>query len=272
MRRVIAHELGHTWGQLHTPCGTPPGVDPAYPYHSGNIGVYGYDLGNGTLKTPGQPDIMGYCDNPWVSDYTYKGIMTYRRSHPLGAEAAEAAQPCILVWGRIVNGQPVLEPTFQIVTRPRMPQTRGPYAIEAQAADGSSLFNLSFDATVGADAGQNTRYFAFAVPIDHSTAARLGTVRLTGPGTRLAAVRQSRELLQRGPVPDRITARRETGTIALQWNAAAHPMLIVRDPDTGEVLSFARGGNARVWTGKTAVDLEVSNGVQSHRERLAISR
>ena len=71
---------------------------------------------------------------------------------------------------------------------------------------------------------------------------------------------------------DHITARRETGTIALQWNAAAHPMLIVRDPDTGEVLSFARGGNARVWTGKTAVDLEVSNGVQSHRERLAISR
>ncbi len=49
-------------------------------------------------------------------------------------------------------------------------------------------------------------------------------------------------------------------------------MLIVRDPDTGEVLSFARGGNARVWTGKSAVDLEVSNGVQSHRERLAISR
>ena len=272
MRRVIAHELGHTWGQLHTPCGTPPGVDPAYPYHSGNIGVYGYDLGNGTLKTPGQPDIMGYCDNPWVSDYTYKGIMTYRRSHPLKAEAGEGVQPCILVWGRIVNGQAVLEPIFQIVTRPRIPQTRGPYAIEAQAADGSSLFNLSFDAAAAADAGQNTRFFAFAVPIDPTTATRLGTVRLTGPGTRLAAVRQSPELLQRGPVQDHITARRETGTIALQWNAAAHPMLIVRDPDTGEVLSFARGGNARVWTGKTAVDLEVSNGVQSHRERLAISR
>jgi hypothetical protein len=272
MRRVIAHELGHTWGQLHTPCGTPPGVDPAYPYRSGNIGVYGYDVGNRTLKTPGQPDIMGYCDNPWVSDYTYKGIMSYRQSHPLRAEAAGGAQPCILVWGRIVNGQAVLEPTFQIVTRPRLPQSRGPYAIEARAADGSSLFNLSFDATPGADAGQNTRYFAFAVPIDRTTAGRLGTVRLTAPGTRLAAVRQSAELLQRGQVPDRITARREMGSIALQWNAAAHPMLIVRDPDTGEVLSFARGGNARVWTGKSEVDLEVSNGVQSHRERLAISR
>jgi hypothetical protein len=272
MRRVIAHELGHTWGQLHTPCGTPPGVDPAYPYPSGNIGVYGYDLGNGTLKTPGQPDIMGYCDNPWISDYIYKEVMTYRRTHPLNAQAAEAAQPCILVWGRIVDGRATLEPTFQIVTRPRLPQNRGPYTLEARAADGSTLFNLSFDATPSADGGQDTKHFAFAIPIDQARAVRLGTMRLTGPGVQFAVTRQSAELLQRGQVPDRITARRETGAIALQWNAAAHPMLIVRDPDTGEVLSFARGGNARVWTGKNAVDLEVSNGVQSHRERLAISR
>jgi hypothetical protein len=272
MRRVIAHELGHTWGQLHTPCGTPPGIDPAYPYNSGNIGVYGYDLGTETLKTPSQPDIMGYCNNPWVSDYIYQEVMTYRRTHLLNAQAAEAAQPCILVWGRIVNGRAILEPTFQIVTRPRMPQSRGPYTLEAQAADGSSLFTLSFDATPTADADQDSKHFAFAIPIDQVRAARVGTMRLTGPGVQLAAVRQSADLLQRGAVQDNITARRETGSITLQWNAAAHPMLMVRDPDSGEVLSFARGGNARVWTGKNAVDLEVSNGVQSHRVRLAISR
>jgi hypothetical protein len=46
----------------------------------------------------------------------------------------------------------------------------------------------------------------------------------------------------------------------------------VRDPDTGEVLSFARGGDARVWTRKPVVDLEVSDGVQSQRVRRAISR
>jgi hypothetical protein len=171
-----------------------------------------------------------------------------------------------------VNGRAILEPTFQIVTRPRMPQSRGPYTLEAQAADGSSLFTLSFDATPTADADQDSKHFAFAIPIDQVRAARVGTMRLTGPGVQLAAVRQSADLLQRGAVQDNITARRETGSITLQWNAAAHPMLMVRDPDSGEVLSFARGGNARVWTGKNAVDLEVSNGVQSHRVRLAISR
>jgi hypothetical protein len=47
---------------------------------------------------------------------------------------------------------------------------------------------------------------------------------------------------------------------------------MVRDPDTGEVLSFARGGNARVWTQKRQVDLEISDGVRSQRVRRAISR
>jgi hypothetical protein len=58
----------------------------------------------------------------------------------------------------------------------------------------------------------------------------------------------------------------------LKWNAATHPMIMVRDPETGQVLSFARGGTARVWTQKRQIDLEVSNGVTSHRLRRAISR
>ncbi|HJR15718.1 MAG TPA: hypothetical protein VJ808_02610, partial [Gemmatimonadales bacterium] len=75
--RVLAHELGHTWGQLHTPCGAPPAIDGGYPYGSG-IGVYGFDVTAGTLKTPSSPDIMGYCLNPWISDYTYNRIMNFR--------------------------------------------------------------------------------------------------------------------------------------------------------------------------------------------------
>jgi hypothetical protein len=270
--RVMAHELGHTWGQWHTPCGNPAGVDPNFPYHAGNIGVYGYDLGSGTLEAPTVPDIMGYCAHPWISDYIYKQVLSYRRSHPLTAEAIQPAQPCILVWGRIVDGRAVLEPSFQIVTRPRLPKGSGPYTIDARGADGSSVFTLSFDGVAAGDDQQGRKYFAFAVPLDQAKAARLGSLRLTGPGIQVAAVNQAREQLQRGAAADNITGRSETGAVRLQWNASLHPMLMVRDPDTGEVLSFARGGDARVWTGKKALDLEVSNGVQSQRVRLAISR
>jgi len=268
----MAHELGHTWGQLHTPCRNPPGVDPRFPYPDGNIGVYGYDLSSGALKPPSLPDIMGYCDNPWISDYIYRQVMNYRRSNPLTAGVAGLAPPCLLVWGRIENGQAVLEPTFQIITRPRLPRITGPYTIEARGSDGSGIFSISFEATPTGDDPRGSKHFAFAIPIDQARAARLGSLRLTGPGMQVAAITQAAKRLQRGAAADDVTARGETGSVTLRWDAAAHPMIMVRDPDTGEVLSFARGGNSRVLTGKNAVDLEVSNGVQSHRVRLAISR
>ena len=67
-------------------------------------------------------------------------------------------------------------------------------------------------------------------------------------------------------------ARREVGGVGLQWNASSHPMIMVRDPDTGEVLSFARGGKARVWTTKGSLDLVASDGVQSQAKRVTVTR
>jgi hypothetical protein len=47
-------------------------------------------------------------------------------------------------------------------------------------------------------------------------------------------------------------------------------MIMVRDPETGEVLSFARGGQAEVATGRTELDLSVSDRVGSRRVRVAV--
>jgi hypothetical protein len=271
--RVTAHELGHTWNELHTPCGNPPNVDPGYPYGTG-IGVYGFDVAGGTLEGPSTPDIMGYCSNPWISDYTFKRVMGFRKANFASAQAAAAKkQPTLLIWGRIINGQPVLEPAFQVTTRPSLPAAPGPYSIEATASDGSRIFALSFDAKPVADDPQNSRHFAFAVPLDQARAAQLSNLRLLGPGARVATMSQSVARVERRAVPGTVVAHRETGgQVRLQWNAAAHPLVMVRDPDTGEVLAFARGGDARVWTGKSEVDLELSDGVRSQRVRRVINR
>ena len=274
--RVTAHELGHTWGRFHSPCGNPGGLDPnqPYPYPNGQIGVYGLDVMAASLKPPTAPDIMSYCFDPWISDYTYKKVLAFREASaiktqtPLGLK-----QPTLLVWGHIVNGQPVLEPAFQVTTRPSLPAAPGPYSIEATATDGSRVFALSFDARPVADDPQGSRHFAFAVPLDPTRAAQVRNLQLHGPGARVAGVSQSVARLNRSAVTDSVVTRREAGgQVRLQWNAAAHPMVMVRDPDTGEVLSFARGGDARVWTSKARLDLEVSDGVQSQRVRRAINR
>ena len=135
--QVAAHEWGHNWGRSHAPCGNPPGPDANYPYAGGAIGVYGLDVAAHALKPPTFTDLMGYCNNEWISDYTYMGVLDCRETQPdVAAAFAQAMQPCLLVWGRIENGQPVLEPAFQIVTRPRLPSRAGPYSVEGRAADG----------------------------------------------------------------------------------------------------------------------------------------
>jgi hypothetical protein len=271
--RVMAHELGHTFGRLHSPCGQPGGVDPNYPYIGGLTGAYGYDVQNDVLKSPFLTDIMGYCGNPWISDYTYAAMLAFRSAGQNASAAAAAAAPqrCLLVWGRIVDGRAVLEPAFEIVTRPSLPRSRGPYTVEAARDDGSRLFSLSFEAHEVGDSRRDARQFAFAVPLGGISGDQVGSLRLSGPGGEAAAVRAPAApgpLAAARAAGTAVEARAVAGGVALRWDAAARPMVMVRDPDTGEVLSFARGGQANVVTTKRTLDLVVSDRVGSREVRV----
>ena len=263
--RVVAHELGHTWGRFHSPCANPPQVDPDYPYLDGSIGVFGVDVAKGELKSSSLPDIMGYCGNPWISDYNYRAIEAFRSAQQASAVATAAAreQPCLLVWGRIVDGRPVLEPAFEVVTLPRMPKASGPYSVEGLTTDGARVFGLSFDATPVADVPRRARTFAFAVPLDQRSSARIGGLRLAGPGGAVEAL--SRPVAAFGAASDSVVARRVAGGVALHWDASAHPMAMVRDARTGQILSFARGGDANVATGSGELEVVLSDRVRSRR-------
>jgi hypothetical protein len=229
------------------------------------------DVAQTQLKDRSSPDIMSYCfQAPWISDYTYEGVMAYRQSNAAVASSS-AAQPSILVSGRIINGRPVLEPAFQVVTRPNMPKRPGPYSVSATGLDGSRLFTLSFDVAKVEDSKTGNGHFAFAVPLDLATASRLESLRLQGP-TGSTVSSRSLAQLRAGSLSESIVARRVGENVSLRWDAAVHPMIMVRDPDTGEVLSFARGGTALVRTSKNQLDLNLSDGVRSQRVRLAINR
>jgi hypothetical protein len=77
--QTMAHELGHNHGRDHAPCvpngGTISGVDPNYPFPDGRTGVIGYDARTKALLSADKgTDLMGYCSNVWLSEYTYGGI------------------------------------------------------------------------------------------------------------------------------------------------------------------------------------------------------
>jgi hypothetical protein len=259
--RIIAHELGHTWGRRHANCGGADNPDPNFPHPNGSIGRIGYDVTDGLLKQRTTPDVMGYCGNPWISDYTYQNVMDFRGT-ALDRGSPARPQPALLVWGRIAGGRVVLEPAFQVVTRPVLPNGPGAYAVEGTASDGSRVFGLTFEATEVADDPRGARHFAFAVPIDQRSAARLQTIRLTGPGVGMAAVSAAPPSLRAGP-PKPATATRSAGGVAIHWDAAAQPMVMVRDAESGEVLSFARGGSVVVPAVGSTVELVLSDGVRS---------
>jgi hypothetical protein len=78
---TMAHEVGHNHGRNHAPCvpqgGSISGVDENFPYSGAAITVWGYDSRTKALVNPsGITDIMGYCNNQWISDYTYDGILS----------------------------------------------------------------------------------------------------------------------------------------------------------------------------------------------------
>jgi hypothetical protein len=259
--RIVAHELGHTWGRRHAPCGSPGDVDRDFPYPGGTIGKIGYDVEAGVTKPRSTPDVMGYCDNPWISDYTYQAVMAVRGT-ALGLAPDIRARPSLLVWGRIVNGRAVIEPAFHLVTRPVVPSRPGAFSIEGTAADGSRVFGLSFDPIEAADDERRAKHFAFAVPLDRQGAGRLEAIRLTGPGIGMVAMSASPASLRATPAKPVSVVPAAAG-VAVGWDDAVHPMVMVRDPRSGAVLSFARGGNVVVPAAGPEVELIMSDGVRS---------
>jgi hypothetical protein len=259
---VAAHEWGHNWDREHAPCGGAANPDASYPYANGEIGVIGYDVVNETLKSANSHDLMGYCDNDWISDYTYLGVMNWRETETLRRGMAAVIQPGMLVWGRIENGRAELEPAVRVIARPSLPDRPGPYRLEGRAEDGSRIFGFGFAPLVTADDPAGPKHFAFVVPMRVEGAMRLASLHLEGAGVHASATQASSQ------PPEVEVTRAAAGRLALRWDADKSPMLLVRDPVTGEVLSFARGGTAQVATERDEVAVTVSGRARDAEMRL----
>jgi hypothetical protein len=164
-----------------------------------------------------------------------------------------------MVWGSIENGKLVLEPAFMTDTRPSLPARSGRYRVEGLDASGAQVFSLSFEPDIVGDA-TDVRQFGFAVPMTQQNAARIVTLRLSGDGREVRTVAAG----ARGEPAIAATVE-SPGRVRLSWNAADFPMLVVRDPDTKEIMAFARGGANTVRTTKRNLDITASNRVRSTR-------
>ena len=280
-RNVAAHELTHNFGRYHAPCGGVGGPDPSYPYAGGTIGVYGYDLSTSTLRSPSSFDIMGYCNNPWISDYNYVGAMDWRAANSsvdaaaaIGLTTEASPRQALLVWGRMERGQLVLEPAFSILARPNVPRETGPYRIEAIGRNGRTVFSYSFAGERPADIEDPTaRQFAFAIPLDEATQAEIASIRLSGPGAPAVSMHASLApggiAASVGAVDASVAA---SGRVSVRWSGQTARMALIRDRQTGQVLSFARGANAQVRARSSDLEVVLSDGVRSVTRQVRVTQ
>jgi hypothetical protein len=270
---TMAHELGHTFGRYHAPCGNPAGPDPNFPTPNAVLDVVGFDVAAGAARGGGYRDLMSYCAPEWITWYTYRSVMDYRDEWDWPAVSpSAAAEPVLLVWGTVRDGEVVLEPAVELTARPSMPARPGPFRIEARDASGGTLYSFSFSGVEVADGTPGERHFAFTVPQRMMRMDQLASVRLTANGRQATVVRAG------GPVDPRVRPAAPRFSIAapgrgqanVSWNAAGHPLTVVRDPRTGEILSFARGGAAQVRTDATELELLFSDGVRTTAQRVRV--
>jgi hypothetical protein len=276
---LVAHELGHTMGRSHAPCGSVAGPDPGYPYPSGMIGAHGHDLYTYSLAPTGLPaayapngasDVMSYCLPAWISDYNYEALMAARLAGgpPLTAAAPPRADrcECLVVWGAVEDGRVTLRPAFTVSTVPAPPEREGPYRLEGLRRDGSLVFSYAFDPSV-IDHAPSVRHFTFAIPVTPAERESITRIRVTG-GERTV------ELAARGPdqgATAPVTARRAGSGVEVRWDASAYPGVVVRDPVTRAIVGIGGTGSLTLPAAATELEVLASDGVRTQVTRVRVS-
>jgi Peptidase M66 len=230
--RVIAHELGHDFGQWHAPCGKPDLIDTNYPYKTGSIGSWGFDPDKKTLLDPSAyNDVMGYCDTFWTSDYMYGKAQLFLEKNPSTDPAkstATTASSMLLVSGTLEDGRMTLEP-MQRITGVASALTSGPYRLRLETASGPQ--QVSFDlrrATHEDGTGRviDKAQFSFTMPdpgsISKVTITENNVVKLERSiGGMLSS--QSAQATNVQP----ITVQRSGSSVTVSWDSKAYSSVAV---------------------------------------------
>jgi hypothetical protein len=150
------------------------------------------------------------------------------------------------------------------MTVPSLPVGGGDHLLEGINETGEALFSLAFQPLPVPDAGAGEGHFAFAVPLRGFDERRLAGLRLSGGGHR-PVTREAPPDPELAVAPEPVVTPVGPHGVEIRWDSALHPMALIRDPATGQVLSLARGGWVRLEAPADELELVFSNGVRGSR-------
>ncbi len=235
-----AHEIGHALGRHHPVFGSQCGGEPTdwdYPYLNGLIGdsdayFQGFDSGDpafaieaNVMPWTAWADFMTYCDNQWISDYTYNGLygammwngkQRTRMVAPAGAEL-------LGVYGIILPEADVADIHLvqQFDTGAMIPELiPGDYAIRLRGVNGALLAEYAFTPDGGdGSEPEDEPYLAFGQIVEWvAGTAVIQIVTLTN-----SAVLGETAVSANPPQISNVVLQRPSnpvaGTVTLAWSA-----------------------------------------------------
>lgn len=284
---TIAHELGHNFNLEHAPCGGPSDPDASYPYSGAIIGISGYDILTGLLKSPSLRDLMSYCGPSWVSDYNYKKVYSYRQLRfsrslyqPQAYQAPPEPEPVLMVSGIINHGKAEIKRVFQLQAYSHTSTKHDSYQLQIYGESDELLHTQSFQ-TKAIDHSPN-HHFNIMVPatvLNGQIIKRLAIYH----NTTLLTERQSHTKHSVGDADLYRIAKAETdkqvlswqnGSLRIQWNNQAYESVMLRNIKQNTTLAINNTGEilleASSLKDMKQLTIIYSDGLNSYTETLAI--
>jgi hypothetical protein len=242
------HEIGHSLGRAHPRAGSGgcghSNSDANFPYGTASgsrapIGInttQGFDVGDSAfsinrslLSNATWNDLMSYCSNQWISDYTYKAMLSYMADHPSLLADTAATGDLIYIAGLIDPSAATA--SLGLVNRMGEasevpPLVAGPYAIRLLDASSAQLASYAFTPEEPHDGSE---LLSFSQIVDFKPGTRtIQIVRLNDN-----KVLASQSVSANPPVVSNVALEGApnpvSGVVTLKWQAS--------DPD-GDALSF----------------------------------
>ncbi len=224
---TAAHEIGHNLGRLHTyGCGASS-IDYSYPYSNGLIGQYGLRFSDQFVVPNTYNDIMNYCDNQWISDFTYKGLLDDQLA-TLSRLSAPAQESLYLRAIISDDGSVDLEPTYIFSTSPDLTEHTGGYSLQFVGSSGETISEHSLGIVTAQEHGLTINAIRTAVPLPDQ------------PFSAIRLLHLGQEVTQKNVADHQLAAKtaalnayRSDNELILNWEGVQQPTLVRYSSDDG---------------------------------------